>query len=127
MQIQTETKTKNIEIQITTVGTVTTRTIDTIIVAINKTTDTTTIAIQQINSKTEITQTNNHVDIVIEQITNQGIVRPVLIAEDWDTCLANVEHLDKIKTIVNKIQMSIKIHEIIIKTAMQIPHSNKIL
>ena len=92
------------------------RTIDTTSVAISKTTDITTMAIHQTSNKTETTHTNNHVDIVSEQITNLGIVGPVLIAEDWDICLANVEHHDKIKTIGNKIRTSTKIHEITIKT-----------
>ena len=95
--------------------------------AINKATDITTIAIQQISNKTETTQTNNHAGIVTEQITNPGIVKLVLIAEDWDICLVNVEHHDKIKPIGSKIQMLTKIHEISIKTAMQIPPSNQIL
>ena len=71
--------------------------------AISKTTDTTTIALRQSDNKTETTQINNHADIVTEQITNPGIVQPVLIAEDWDICLANAEHHDKINTIGNKI------------------------
>ena len=65
--------------------------------AISKTTDATIIAIHQVNNKTEIIQPNNHADIVTEQIINAGIVRPVLIAQDWDTYLANAEHHDKIK------------------------------
>ena len=123
MQIQTKTKTT--EIQTTTIDTITFRTIDTITVAINKTTGIITIAIHQTSNKTELTQTNNHVGIVTEQITSPGIVKHVLIAEDWDTCLANVEHHDRIKTIDNKIRMLI--HEITIKTATQIPLSNKII
>ena len=79
--------------------------------AISKTTDTTIIAIHQVNNKTEITQNNNHADIVTEQISCPGIVKHVLIAEDWDMCLANVEHHDKIKTKGNKIRMLTKIHE----------------
>ena len=72
--------------------------------AISKPTDTTIIAIHQISNKSEITQIDNHVDTVTEQITSPGIVRPVLIAEDWDICLASVEHHDKIRTIGNKFQ-----------------------
>ena len=94
--------------------------------AINRTTDTTIIAIQQINNRTEVTQINNHVDIVIEQITNPRIVKPVLIAEDWDICLANVEHHDKIMTIGNKNRMATKTREVSIKHATQILLSNKI-
>ena len=127
VQIQTKAKTKTIETQTTTKDTITTRTTDTTTVAINKTTGSTIIAIQPINNKTEITKTNNHADIATEQIINLGIVRPVLIAEAWDTCLANVEHHDKIKTIGNKIRMLTKIRKNSIKTATQIPHSNKIL
>ena len=88
--------------------------------AISKTTDTTIIAIHQLNNKIEITQINNHADIVIEQITSPGIVKPVLTAEEWDTCLANVEHHDKIKITDNKIQIltkTIKTCEITIRTA----------
>ena len=95
--------------------------------AISKTTDITLIAIHPINNKIETTQTSNHADIVTEQIINPGIVRPVLTAEDWDTCLANVEHHDKIKTIGNKIRMLTKIREIITKTATPMPLNNKIL
>ena len=79
------------------------------------------------SNKTEITQTNNHVDIVIEQITSPGIVKLVLTANDWDICLAKVEHRDKIKTIGNKIRMLARTREITIKTATQILRSNKIL
>ena len=118
-----------IEIQTTiaTDITITIKTIDTTTVAINKTTDITTIAIHKISNKTETTQINNHAGIVTEQITNPGIVKLVLIAEDWDICLVNVEHHDKIKTIGNKIRMLAKIHETTIKTATQILLSNKIL
>ena len=126
MQRQTKTKTTEIETT-TTIDTTTIRTTDTITVAINKTTDIITIAIHQTSNKTEITQTNNHVGIVTEEITSPGIVQHVLIAEDCDTCLVNVEHCNKIKTIGNKIRMLTKIHEISIKTATQIPLSNKIL
>ena len=114
--MQLQTKTKTTEIQTITTDAITTKTIDT-----------TTIAIHQTNNKTETTQTNNHVDIVTEQIISPGIVKPVLTKEDWDTCFANVEHHDKIKIIGNKIRMSTKIREISIKTAMQTPLSNKIL
>ena len=96
-------------------------------VAISKTTDTTIIAIHQTSNKTETTQINNHVGNATEQITSPGIVKLVLVAEDWDICLANVEHHEKIKTIGNRIRMLNKIHEISIKTATQIPHSNRIL
>ena len=94
---------------------------------ISKTTDITTIAIHQICKKTETTQTSNHADIVTEQITSQGITKPVFTVEDWDTCLANVEHHDKIKTIDNKIRMLTKTREIITKTATQMPLNNKLL
>ena len=125
MQIQTTTKIT--QIQTTTIDTITTRTTDTKTVGINKTTDKTTIAIHQTSNKTEITQTSSHADIVTEQIINPGIVKLALIAEDWDICLANVEHCDKIKTIDNKIRMFLKIRKITIKIAKQIPPSNKIL
>ena len=52
------------------VDTITIQTLDTIIVAISKITDITTIATHQTSNKTETTQTNNHVDIVPEQIIN---------------------------------------------------------
>ena len=83
-KVQFQIKIKIIEIQ-TTIATDTTfliRTIDTTTVAFSETTDTTIIAIHQINNKTEITQTNNNVDLVTERIINPGIVRPVLLAED---------------------------------------------
>ena len=128
MQIQTKTKIKTTEIQTTTtIDTITIKTADTITVAINKTTDIITIAIHQNSNKTETTQINNHVGIVTEQITSPGIFKLVLISEDWDTCLANVEHHDKIRTIGNKIRILTKTCEITIKTATQIPTSNKIL
>ena len=127
MQLQTKTKIKTTETEITTIDTKTIKTIDIITVAISKTTDITTIAKHQTSNKTEITQFNNHVGIATQQITSRGIVRLVLIAEDWDTCLVNVEHQDSIKTIGNKIRMLTKIHETTIKTATQIPLSNKIL
>ena len=104
-KVQTETKTNNTETQTITRDTITIRTIDTIIVAINKTTDITTVALHQASNKTETTQTNNHVDIVTEKVNSRGIVKLVLIAEEWDICLANVEHHDKIRTIGNKIRM----------------------
>ena len=116
-KVQLQTKTKTTEIQTTTKDTITIRKIDTITRAINKTTDIITIAIHQTSSKTEITQTNNLEDNVTEQITSPGIVKHVLIAEDWDICLANVKHRDKFKTIGNKIRMITNCHEIIIKTA----------
>ena len=117
--MQSQTKIKIIEIQTTTATdtTITTKTIDTTTVEIRKTTDIITIAIHQTSKKIEITQTNNHADILNEQITGPGIVKHVLIAEDWDICLANVEHQDKTKTIGNKIRMSTKIHEITINIA----------
>ena len=127
MQIQTKIKIIEIQTTIATDTTIIIKTIDTITVAINKTTDLITIAIHQTSKKTEITQINNHVGIVTEQITSPGIVKQVLIAEDWDICLANVEHRDKIRTIGNKTRMLAKIHEITIKTATQILPSNKIL
>ena len=85
--------------------------------AINKTTDIITIAIHQTSNKTEPTQINNHVGIVTEQITSPGIVKHVLISEDWDICVAIVEHQDEIRIIGNKIRTITKIHEITIKTA----------
>ena len=126
-KVQLQTKTKTTEIQTTTIDTITIRTIDSITAAINKTTDIITIAIHRTSNKTEITQINNNVGIVTEQITSPGIVKHVLIVEDWDICLVKVEHHDKIKTIGNKTRMLTKIREISIKTAMQIPLINKIL
>ena len=107
--------------------TITIKTKDTIIVAISRATDMTIIAIHQINNKLEKTQNNNHGDIVTEQITSPGIVKPVLVAEDWDIYIANIEHHDKIRTIGNKIRILTKTREITIKTATQIPLSYKIL
>ena len=127
VQVQIKIKIKEIQTAIATDTTITIKTIDTITVAINKTIDIIIIAIHQISIKTEITQINNHAGIVTEQITNPGIVKLVLIAEDWDTCLVNAEHHDRIKTIGNKIRMLTKIHEISIKTATKISHNNKIL
>ena len=127
MQIETKTKIKTTDIQTTTIDTITIKTIDTIKVAINKKTGITTIAIHQTSNKTEITQINNHADIVTEQIITLGVVKLILIAEDWGTCPANVEHYDIIKAIGNKIRMLTKIHAISIKTATQIPPSNRIL
>ena len=126
-KVQIQTKTKITETQTIIIDTITIKTLDTTTVEISKTTDTTTIAIHQNSNETETTQTNNHVDIVTEQITSPGIAKPVLTAEDWDICLANVEHRDKIKTVGNKIQILTKTREITIKTANQIPHSNKVL
>ena len=97
-KVQIQSTIKTTEVQTTTIDTKTNKIIDTIIVAISKTTDTTIIALHQTSNKTETTQTNKHVDIVTEQITSPGIVKPVLIAEDRDICLGNVEHHDKIKT-----------------------------
>ena len=126
MQIQT--KIKITEIQTTTAtDTTTIKITDITIVAINKTIDITTVAIHQISNKTETTQTRNPADIVTEQIINRGIVKPVLIAEDWDTCLASVEHHDKIRTMGNKIQMLTITREITNKTATPIPLSTKTL
>ena len=127
MQKQTKTKTTEIQTTATIDTTITIRRTDTITVAISRTTDTIIITKHQISNKTETTQINNHVGTATEQTTSPGIVKLVLIAEDWDTCLANVEHHDKIKTIGSKIRMLTKIREIIIKTAMQTPYSNKIL
>ena len=85
------------------------------------------------NSKTpnqqqnETTPTSNRVDIVTEQIISPMIVKPVLSAEDWDICLANVEYHEKIITIGNKIRTITKSCQITIKTTTQFPHSNKIL
>ena len=127
MQVQIKIKIIEIQTTIAIDTTITIRTIDKITVAINKTTGIITIAIHQISNKTETTQINNHVDIVTELITSPGIVKLVLIAEDWDTCLVNVEHHDRIKTKGNKIRMLTKIHEISIKTATKISDNNKIL
>ena len=127
MQIQTKTQIIEIETTIAPGTTIIIKTIDTTAVAISKTTDTTIIAIQQTSNKTETTQINKHVDIVTERITNPEIVKHALIAEGRDTCLANVEHHDKIKTIGIKIRMTTKTRKIINKTATQIPLSNKIL
>ena len=124
MQIQI--KIKITEIQ-TKIDIITIKTMDITTVAISKTTDTITIAIQQTSNQTEITQINNHVGIVTEQIINPGIVKLVLIAEDGDICLANVEHHDKARTIGNRIRVLTKTREISTKIATQIPPSNKIL
>ena len=72
--------------------------------AIRKTTDTTILAVHETSNKTETPQTNNHVDIVTEQITNPGIVKPGLIAKDWDICLANVEHQNKIRQLATEFE-----------------------
>ena len=127
VQIQTKIKIMQIQTTIATDTTITIRIKDTTTVAISKTTDTTIIAIHQISNKTEITQPNNHADIVTEQIVNPGIVKLVSIAEDWEICLAKAEHHDKIKTIGNKIRMLTKFHKISINTVTQTPRSNKIL
>ena len=127
VQIQTKIKIKEIQTTIATDTTLIIKTIDTITVAINKTTDIITIAIHQTSKKTEITQTNNHVGLALEQITSRGIVKRVLIADDWDICLANVEHRDRIRTIGNKTRMLTKTRKTTAKTATQIPPSNKIL
>ena len=126
-KVQIQTKIKTTKIQTTIIDTITTGTIHTTTAEISKTTDTTIIAIHQISNKTEITQINNHADIVTEQITSPEIVKHVLTGEDWDICLANVEHRDKIRTIGNKTRISAKTREISIKAATQIPFSNKIL
>ena len=115
MQIKTKTKITEIE----------TITIDTTIVAISRTTKITTITVHQTSNKTETTQTNNHADIVTEHITSPEIVKPVLTAEDWDICLANVEHHEKIRTKGNKIGKMTETRKITIKAATQILHSNK--
>ena len=124
--MQVQIKIKFIEIR-TTIDTITIRTTDTITVAISKITNTTKIAKHQLSNKTETTQINNLVDIVTEQITNPETVKLVLTAEDWDICLANVEHHDKIRTIGSKNRMLTKTREIITNTATQTPHSSKIL
>ena len=120
MQIHTKIKILEIQTIIATDTTIIIKTADTITVAISKTTDTTKTAVPQISNKTETTQVSDHADIVTKQIINPGIVKPDLIAADWDISLANVEHHDKIKTIGNKIRM-------FLKTATQIIHSKKIL
>ena len=127
VQIQRKIKIKEIQTTMATDTTITIKTTDTTTMAISKTTDPIIFAIHQINNKTEINQIHHNVDIVTEQITNLGTFRPVLIAEDWDICLAIVEHHNRIRTIGNKIRMLTKIHEITIKTATQFPLSNKIL
>ena len=117
--------------QLQTTLTTDTRTIKLIgktIVAISKKTDITTMAIQQTSNKTETTQTNTHVDILTEQITSPGVVKPVLTAEVWDTCLANVEHHNRIR-IVAEIQTqtkTIKTCGITTATTTLTPHSNEI-
>ena len=76
-----------------------------------------------------ITQINNHADFVIEQITNPAIFKLVSTAEDWDTCLANVEHHNRIRVLA-EIQTPIKTIRtcgITTKTTALTPHSNKIL
>ena len=95
--------------------------------AISKATDITIIGIHQTSNKTETTQTNNDIDIVTEQSADSEIFKPVFTAEDWGRCLAKVEHLDKIRKKGNKIRKLIKTREISLKTATQIPLSNKIL
>ena len=125
MHIQTKIKFIEIQTTIAVDTTIIIKTIDTTAVAISKTIDIITIPIHQTSNQIEITQTNNHADIVTEQITSPGIVKHVLIAEDWDICLANVEHPDKIETIGNRIRMSTETPEITIKTGTQIPRSNK--
>ena len=119
-KVQIQTKFKTTAIQTTTIDTITMKTIDTPTVQISKTADITTTSIHQTINKTETTQTKNYVDIVIERITNPGMVKPVLIAEDLDICLANVEHHDKIRSIGNKIPILTKTGEVITKTATQI-------
>ena len=116
-----------IQTTIATDTTKTTKTVDATTVAISKTTDIITIAIHQSSNKIEITQTNNHADIVTKQTYSPEMVKPVLIAEDWDICLANVEHHDKIKISGNKIRMLTKTREISNKPALQTLPSNKIL
>ena len=120
-------KVKITENRTTTVDITSIKTIEATIVAISKTTDITTIAMHQTNNKTETTRTNQHLDIVTEQIISPRTVKPVLTAQDWDIRLANVEHHGKIKTIGNKIRMSTKTRIITNKIATQIPLSNKIL
>ena len=124
--MQTKIKITEIQATIATDTTIIVQTKHTIRVAISKITDITTIAIHQTRIKTESTQTNNHADIVTEQIINPGIVKLVLNAEGWHICLANVEHHDK-KTIDNKIRMLTKTRKITTKTATELPRSNKIL
>ena len=126
-KVQIQTKIKITENQTTTIDTITMKTIDSITVAISKTTDKTNIAVHQTSYNTEATQTNNHVDVVTEQITSLGIAKLVLIVEDWEICLANVEHHDKIRTKGKKNQMLVKTRKIAIKSATHIPQSNKIL
>ena len=62
--------------------TITVRTINTKTVAISKTTGIITSATHQTSDKTEVTQTNNHADIVTKQITSPRIVEHVLFVEN---------------------------------------------
>ena len=126
-KVKIQNKIKFTAIQTKTIDTKTIKTIDTKILAISKTTDIIIIAAHHTNNKTETTQTNNHVDFVTEQIISPGIVKPVLIAEDWDRCLANVEHHDKVKTIGKKFRNLTGTHKITVEIATQSPLSNKIL
>ena len=125
MQIQT--KMRNIGYRTIILDTSIIKTIDTTAVAINQIIFITKIAIYQTSIKTETAQKNNHVDIVKEQITGPGIVKPALTAEDWNICLANAENHDRIRAIDNEIRMFTKTREITIKSATPIPDSNKIL
>ena len=118
-KVQIQSKFKITAVQTTTIDTISMKTIDTTTVRISKTADITTTSIHQTINKTETTQTNNYVDIVIERITNPGIAKPVLIAEDWDICPPNVEHHNKIRTIGNRITISTKTGEIMTNTATQ--------
>ena len=109
-----------IQTTIATDTTITIKTKDRTAVAISKTTDTTPIAKHQTSKEMEKTQTNNHADTVTEVINRSWIVKPVLIAENWDTCLANLEHHGKIQTIGYKIRMLTRTREITTKTATQL-------
>ena len=102
-----------------------TKTMDTTKFTISKTTDITSIAVHQTSNKTKTIRTKNDSAIIIEQITSPGIVKPVLIAEGWDICLAKVKNHDEIRTIGNKIRIKTETRKITIKTATQTPHSSK--
>ena len=110
------------EIQTKTLDTVTIKTKDTTEVAISKTAEITILAERQTSNKTETTHTSNHVDIITEQIISQGIVKPVLTAEDRDICLVKVEQHDRIKTIENKVQLLTITRETTVRTTTKFPH-----
>ena len=100
-------ETKQLQTTITT-DTKTIKTSHSTTIPISKTTDTTTVPKHQTSNNTETTQTKNHVDIAIEQNTNQEVVQPVSTAEDWGNSLAGVERRDRIRTKI-KIRTTIRI------------------